>query len=310
MKKFFLTASTLFLLISLTGCTETEVSQYNQLKLEHPELVKEYEATSSISPEAVEKLIQADPSISDYVVQVERSTLLSVDDVESDGAVAGSELVSVDPEVAEPEVTEPAYEEIVVGEVAEGNIITFGRYEQDNNLDNGPEPIEWSVFEVADGKVTLFPTKCMMWGSGLESNDLLNDFNSTAFNEDEQKLMVGPAQFISEELLAKSLNLITAQSTFTAYAHDSRFEFMKSYTESAVAAGAKLRYTTVGGININDFLIWTEECYVTWRDSNNSMNHNIVVDSGFDRSVNTYYSFGICPYIVIYTNELLESEVD
>ena len=29
-----------------------------------------------------------------------------------------------------------------------GDVITFGTYEQDNNLENGAEPIEWQVLEV------------------------------------------------------------------------------------------------------------------------------------------------------------------
>ena len=34
--------------------------------------------------------------------------------------------------------------------------ITFGHYEQDNNPDNGPEPIRWIVLEEQDGKQLLF----------------------------------------------------------------------------------------------------------------------------------------------------------
>jgi hypothetical protein len=36
-----------------------------------------------------------------------------------------------------------------------GSIVTFGSYEQDNNPDNGPEPIEWIVLDVQDGKALL-----------------------------------------------------------------------------------------------------------------------------------------------------------
>lgn len=36
-----------------------------------------------------------------------------------------------------------------------GSIVTFGHYEQDNNPDNGPEPIEWIVLDVQDGKALL-----------------------------------------------------------------------------------------------------------------------------------------------------------
>ena len=35
-----------------------------------------------------------------------------------------------------------------------GNIVAFGRYEQDNDLTNGPEPIEWIVLDVVDGEKT------------------------------------------------------------------------------------------------------------------------------------------------------------
>ncbi len=36
-----------------------------------------------------------------------------------------------------------------------GDIITFGSYEQDNDLENGPEPIEWLVLDMQDGTALL-----------------------------------------------------------------------------------------------------------------------------------------------------------
>ena len=36
-----------------------------------------------------------------------------------------------------------------------GSIVTFGRYEQDGDEANGPEPIEWIVLDVQDGKALL-----------------------------------------------------------------------------------------------------------------------------------------------------------
>ena len=39
--------------------------------------------------------------------------------------------------------------------VLPGEIVTFGRYEQDNDSSNGAEPVEWQVLEVADGKALL-----------------------------------------------------------------------------------------------------------------------------------------------------------
>ena len=36
-----------------------------------------------------------------------------------------------------------------------GEYITFGTYEQDNNLENGPESIEWQVLKVEDGRAMV-----------------------------------------------------------------------------------------------------------------------------------------------------------
>ena len=33
-----------------------------------------------------------------------------------------------------------------------GDILTFGRYEQDDNEENGPEEIEWIVLDAKDGR--------------------------------------------------------------------------------------------------------------------------------------------------------------
>ena len=44
-------------------------------------------------------------------------------------------------------VSDPVLEETV--------IVSFGRYEQDGNLENGPEPIEWIVLGVEDNKALL-----------------------------------------------------------------------------------------------------------------------------------------------------------
>ena len=40
-------------------------------------------------------------------------------------------------------------------EVKRDDVIVFGRYEQDSDLGNGPEPIEWIVLDTQDGKALL-----------------------------------------------------------------------------------------------------------------------------------------------------------
>lgn len=42
-----------------------------------------------------------------------------------------------------------------------GDTITFGRYEQNNNPGNGPEPIDWIVLDKVDGKLLLLSSACL-----------------------------------------------------------------------------------------------------------------------------------------------------
>lgn len=44
-----------------------------------------------------------------------------------------------------------------------GDVITFGAYEQDNNLDNGAEAIEWVVLERDGNKALLISKYCIEW---------------------------------------------------------------------------------------------------------------------------------------------------
>ncbi len=50
-----------------------------------------------------------------------------------------------------------------------GATVIYGSYEQDNNLDNGSEPIEWLVLDVKDGKTLLlskYGIESTVWNSG------------------------------------------------------------------------------------------------------------------------------------------------
>ncbi len=83
-------------------------------------------------------------------------------------------------------------------DITAGDIITFGTYEQDNNMDNGPEPIEWIVLEVRDGKAMLlskYGLDCIKYHSKLDKVTwekcslrawLNKDFLETAFSENER----------------------------------------------------------------------------------------------------------------------------
>ena len=79
-----------------------------------------------------------------------------------------------------------------------GNIIRFGHYEQDNNLENGAEEIEWIVLDVQEGKSLLISKygldakaynttrRSVTWELCTLRSWLNNDFLKTAFTAKEQ----------------------------------------------------------------------------------------------------------------------------
>ena len=82
-----------------------------------------------------------------------------------------------------------------------GSIVSFGRYEQDGNEENGPEPIEWIVLDVQDGKALLLSRygldhmpyhtadEKITW-EGCTLREWLNsDFLRTAFTSEEQDII-------------------------------------------------------------------------------------------------------------------------
>ena len=82
-----------------------------------------------------------------------------------------------------------------------GDILTFGRYEQDNNYYNGSEPIEWVVVETFPSCIKLvsrYALECMrfnagLWATGWENSDIrrwLNGtFMTTAFTTEERSMI-------------------------------------------------------------------------------------------------------------------------
>ena len=91
-------------------------------------------------------------------------------------------------------VTEPPTEPIRVGDY-----ITFGRYEQDNDLSNGQEEIEWQVLDVQDGKalvISKYGLDCQPYNTEWEDvtwetctlrSWLNNEFINAAFSAEEQE---------------------------------------------------------------------------------------------------------------------------
>ncbi len=81
-----------------------------------------------------------------------------------------------------------------------GNTMIFGKYEQDNDLTNGKEPIKWLIVNADDKKRLIVSEKILDYqyfnteeinGVGFRESYLYhwlnNDFSSAAFSESEKK---------------------------------------------------------------------------------------------------------------------------
>ena len=114
-----------------------------------------------------------------------------------DTEAPGTEDTGAETEPApEREVSLPAAEEI-----NKGDILTFGVYEQDNDLSNGPEPVEWQVLENKDGIVYVISRyvldakrfynvcKAVQWDESIVREWLNGEFYDTAFNDAEKSLI-------------------------------------------------------------------------------------------------------------------------
>ncbi len=83
-----------------------------------------------------------------------------------------------------------------------GDYVSFGLYEQDNNISNGQENIEWLVLDKKDGKVLVISKYALdykqyntseflyaTWENCTLRKWLNNDFINTAFSDDEKAMI-------------------------------------------------------------------------------------------------------------------------
>ena len=82
-----------------------------------------------------------------------------------------------------------------------GDTIKLGKYEQDNNSENGAEEIEWIVLDKIGSKVLLISKYCLdavtynetfdevTWEESHLRNWLNNDFYNSAFNDNEKSII-------------------------------------------------------------------------------------------------------------------------
>lgn len=100
-----------------------------------------------------------------------------------------------------PDVSENASIVPMISEITKGMEITFGSYEQDANLENGEEPIEWKVLTVKDGKALLlskyaidygkynYEPRSITWASSDVRDQLNGELYRSYFNKKEREII-------------------------------------------------------------------------------------------------------------------------
>jgi len=206
----------------------------------------------------------------------------------------------------------PAHEAIVAerqleaqnaigGEVAEGNIITFGKFEQDGNLENGPEDIEWHVLKVEDGKATLYPVYSMLACGADDIDATIEEFAST-FTDAEKSLMTsGPTLFTSDEYASFLTDVTTDKGKCQVC--DKKFlceytNYCKNHYHPYID---RISFSRVIAYRTKDKALFQYEQFV--RDGAGSWGRDIAEVQTTSYLGNAPEGCALCPYIVIDVNK-------
>ncbi len=120
------------------------------------------------------------------------------DDIPDDTSDTTPDTPTGDPNVPDNTPDNPTGGTVNLNGVKIGDYITFGQYEQDNNLSNGKEAIEWLVLDVKDGRalvISRYALDCLKmhptydtisWETCWMRGWLNNDFMNTAFSSEQQ----------------------------------------------------------------------------------------------------------------------------
>ena len=137
-------------------------------------------------------------------VDLEAATSLSISSAEVPEKTTGTEPISESIEHSNEEIEEIKSDSTIKHEIKElkeasvGDYVLFGNYEQDNDLANGKEPIEWLVLDVQGNRVLLlsgYALDCQPYNTVFENVTwetcslrtwLNNDFLNDAFSSENQ----------------------------------------------------------------------------------------------------------------------------
>lgn len=159
-------------------------------------------------------------NINENIVNVDEHTPTNIEnviDLETKSIIEDSELkqtevINEDKDKLESVIDEKnitdtkKYEDIIpnLSEIVKGNVVKFGRYEQDNDISNGAEPIEWVVLYVdkdaekglllsnyiLDGKPYNDDFEDVTWETCTLRKWLNNEFYDKAFTDNEKNIIM------------------------------------------------------------------------------------------------------------------------
>ena len=178
-----------------------------------------------------------------------------------------------------PSETDPEY--------VTGDTVILGPYEQDNDLSNGAEPIEWQVVGTRDGHTLLLSKYALdnkrynesrgdiTWENCTLRSWLNNDFYNTAFSSSDKKRIVTAHNENPDSYdLYKSENSGSyVYGTDGGNATDDKV-FLLSWTEARDYLDGKVYYLDLGTGNYNQKLLCRPTAYAkaqgVWTNSNSS----------------------------------------
>lgn len=157
---------------------------------------------------------------------------------------------------------------INISDIKPGDNIFFGSYEQDNDMTNGKENIEWLILDVQDGKALLiskFALDCKPYNAKLETVTwetcsirkwLNNDFLHSAFSDEENSIISTvkvPAHKNPESESNPQINMDPGVETYDKVFLMSIEEFDKYLDNFDAAACRPTQHAIANGVWESDY---------------------------------------------------------
>ncbi len=150
-----------------------------------------------------EKQTEKDDSFEAALQNMKEKEAADASEVKADSAeteIADTEVATEESVAEEGSVTEEVPQLIELTKNADGYVL-LGEYEQDDNKDNGPEPIEWMILDENENGILLlsrYALECKPYNKNSDDTTwetcslrewMNKDFYNKSFSNDEKKLI-------------------------------------------------------------------------------------------------------------------------